>query len=87
MPLLACAGLALLPVLQGLYCGARMFVKTRDRLLLWRGRGRHAACAQTPFEVVEVRSADLALCVGGYLKPTIYASSDVMTSLRSEERR
>ena len=85
MALLAFAGLALLPVLQGLYRGARMFVKTRDRLLLWRGRGRHAACVQAPFEVVEVKSADLALCVGGYLQPTIYASTDVITLLEPEE--
>lgn len=83
--LLALAGLALLPLLSGASRAVLMFVKTRDRLLSWRGRGRNASCAETPFEVVEVSSADLALCVGGYLKPTIYASTDVMTSLEPEE--
>lgn len=83
--LLVLAGLALLPVLHGLRRGVSMFARTRDRLLLWRGRGRHAACAHSPFEVVEVKGADLALCVGGYLKPTIYASRDVLTALEPPE--
>jgi hypothetical protein len=84
LPLLFLAGLALLPLLQGVHRGARMFAKTRDRLLFWRGRGRRAG-VEAPFEVVEVRSADLGLSVGGYLKPTIYASREVMTSLQPEE--
>ena len=83
--LLALAGLALLPLLSGACRAAVMFVRTRDRISSWRDRGRNASCADTPFEVVEVKGADLALCVGGYLKPTIYASTDVMTSLEPEE--
>ncbi|MBX7184084.1 MAG: M56 family metallopeptidase [Vicinamibacteria bacterium] len=85
--LLGLASLAALPLLQGLYRGLRMFVKTRDRLLLWRGRGRNTSQVEAPFEVLEVTSEDLALCVGGYLKPTIYASADVMRHLEPEEFR
>lgn len=84
-PLLALAFLALLPILHGARRCARMFLKTRDRLLFWRHHGRNTAAVQAPFEVLEVRSGDLALCVGGYLTPTIYASSDVMNSLEPEE--
>ena len=82
--LVALALLAVLPILQGLYRAVLMFVKTRDRLLIWRGRG-NASQVHAPFEVVEVRSEDLALCVGGYLRPTIYASAEVMKSLEPEE--
>ncbi len=83
--LLGLALLSALPLVQGLYRGARMFVKTRDRLLIWRGRGRNPPRVEAPFEVLEVTSEDLALCVGGYLRPTIYASADVMRSLEPEE--
>ena len=82
--LIALALLAILPLLQGVYRAGLMFVKTRDRLLVWRGRG-HPSQVDAPFEVVEVRSEDLALCVGGYLRPTIYASTEVMKSLEPEE--
>jgi Zn-dependent protease with chaperone function len=61
-----------------------MFVRTRDRLRTWRDRG-NASRVHAPFEVVEVTSEDLALCVGGWLRPTIYASTDVMASLEPEE--
>ena len=84
-PLAALALLSLLPILQGLRQGARMFSKTRDRLILWRGRGRNSAEIHAPYEVLEVKSADLALCVGGYLRPTIYASTDVLRSLEPDE--
>ena len=83
--LLVMALLSALPLLQGLYRAALMLVKTRDRLLIWRSRGRNAPRAEAPFEVLEVTSEDLALCVGGYLRPTIYASIDVMRSLEPEE--
>jgi Zn-dependent protease with chaperone function len=83
--LLALALLAALPLLRGFHRGVLMFVRTRDRLLIWRDRGRNAPRVQAPFEVVEVKSEDLALCVGGYLRPTIYASTDVMRSLEPEE--
>ncbi len=83
--LLGLALLSALPLLQGLFRGARMFVKTRDRLLIWRGRGRNTPGVEAPFEVLEVASEDLALCVGGYLRPTIYASADVIRSLAPEE--
>ncbi len=83
--LIGMALFAALPLLQGLYRGARMFVKTRDRLLIWRGRGRNTPQVEAPYEVLEVTSEDLALCVGGYLKPTIYASADVMRHLEPEE--
>ena len=83
--LLSLALLAILPLVQGGYRAVRMLVKTRARLRLWRGRSRGASSALATFEVVEVKSPDLALCVGGYLRPTIYASSDVMRSLDPEE--
>ena len=83
--LLGLALLAALPLLRGLYRGAQMFVRTRERLVTWRGRGRNTPQAGTSFEVLEVRSEDLALCVGGYLRPTIYASADVVRSLEPEE--
>ncbi len=83
--LLALALVALLPILQGLHRALRMFVRTRDRLLSWRRRGRNAPGVQAPFDVVEVLGEDLALCVGGYLRPTIYASTDVMKALEPEE--
>lgn len=84
-PLLAMALAALLPILQGFHRALRMFMKTRDRLLFWRRRGRNAPMFQAPFDVVEVKSEDLALCVGGYLWPTIYASTDVLKALEPEE--
>lgn len=83
--LLALALLAALPILQGARCGLRIFLRTRDHLLFWRRRGRKLGGALAPFEVLEVESADLALCVGGYLTPTIYASTEVMTNLDPEE--
>lgn len=84
--LFAVAVISLLPALQGAQRAARMFVKTRTRLRAWRGRGRSAALMpHWPFEVVEVKSDDLALCVGGYLRPTIYASAEVMKSLDPAE--
>jgi beta-lactamase regulating signal transducer with metallopeptidase domain len=76
---------AIAPVLWGGFRAARMFLRTRDRLLIWRGRGKSNAALRAPFEVVEVSGADVALCVGGYLRPTIYASTDVMKSLEPEE--
>lgn len=84
--LLALALLSALPLLQGLFRGARMFVKTRDQLLTWRGRGRNPPRVEAPFEVLEVTGGgDLALCVGGYLRPIIYASADVIRSLDPQE--
>jgi len=83
--LLGLAAFSALPLLQGLYRASLMFVKTRDRLLIWRGRGRKTPQVDAPFEVLEVTGADLALCVGGYLRPTIYAAADVMRSLEPEE--
>jgi Zn-dependent protease with chaperone function len=83
--LLTLAAFSVLPMTLGLYRAVRMFVRTRDRLLFWQGRGRCAARAGGSFHVVEVRSADLALCVGGYLRPTIYASTEVVQSLEPEE--
>ena len=83
--LLFLAWLAVLPLLQGLYRAAVMLVKTRDRILLWRGCGRNPSRVEGRFEVLEVTSEDLALCVGGYLRPTIYASTDVMRFLEPEE--
>lgn len=82
--LVALALLAMAPLLQGACRAGLMFVKTRDRLRTWRGRGS-ASRVHASFEVVEVTSEDLALCVGGYLRPTIYASTDVMASLEPEE--
>jgi Zn-dependent protease with chaperone function len=83
--LLTLAALAMLPILQGLLRAARISLRTRDRLLLWRRLGRSTSTAQTPIEVVEVKSEDLALCVGGYLTPTIYASAQVVRSLAPQE--
>lgn len=87
LPLLAAALLSLLPVLAGLRRGIRMFLRTRDRLRFWRRQSKAPALALAPFEIVEVKSGDLSLCVGGYLRPTIYASTDVMRSLEPEEWR
>ncbi len=84
-PLLAVALLVLLPALQGARRGTRMFVKTRDRLRAWRYLSLRSSRTIAPFEVVEVRSDDLALCVGGYLKPTIYASTGVVRALKEAE--
>jgi Zn-dependent protease with chaperone function len=83
--LLSLAALALLPILLGLVRAARMFLRTRNRLLLWRRQGRSTSTAQTPIEIVEVKGEDLALCVGGYLTPTIYASAPVLRSLAPRE--
>ncbi len=83
--LLTLAALAVLPILQGLLRAARMFLRTRDLLLLWRRQGRSTSRAQTPIEIVEVKCEDLALCVGGYLTPTIYASAQVVKSLAPQE--
>jgi hypothetical protein len=82
--LLACAFLSLLPVLHGARLGLRMFLNTRDRLLSFRLRGRRSRTV-SDFDVMEVKGEDLALCVGGYLKPTIYASTDVLRSLGPHE--
>jgi beta-lactamase regulating signal transducer with metallopeptidase domain len=82
--LLAAAFLSLLPIFHGMRLGVRMFLKTRDRLISWKVRG-HRARTVSDFDVVEVRSEDLALCVGGYLRPTIYASTDVLRSLGPDE--
>ncbi|MEO8359435.1 MAG: M56 family metallopeptidase [Vicinamibacteria bacterium] len=79
------AALALLPIAHGMVRATSMFRRTRTRLRTWRRRGYSAARAGTPYEVFEVRSADLALCVGGYLKPTIYASAEVMRTLDPAE--
>ena len=87
LPLLAGALLSLLPVLAGLRRGIRMFLRTRDRLRFWRRQSDAPSNALAPFEVVEVRSGDLSLCVGGYVTPTIYASTDVVRSLDPEEWR
>jgi len=83
--LLTLAAFSALPVVVGLYRAVRMFVRTRDRLLFWQRWGRSAAGASGSFRVVEVNSADLALCVGGYLRPTIFASTEVVKSLEPEE--
>ncbi|MBK5255001.1 MAG: M56 family metallopeptidase [Vicinamibacteria bacterium] len=83
--LMALALLAFLPILRGVHRAAGIFLRTRDRLLLWRRRGRQTCVLRGSIELVEVHSSDLALCVGGYLRPTIYASSAVMNSLEPEE--
>ncbi len=73
------------PIFRGAFRAGRMFLRTRDRMLVWRDRSRDAGIVQSSFEVLEVRSRDLALCVGGYLRPTIYASTDVIGSLAPAE--
>ena len=83
--LVLAAAASLLPLVLGGHRALRMFMNTRDRMLGWRERGRHAAITQTPFEVVEVNGHDVSLCVGGYLTPTIYASKEVLESLEPEE--
>jgi Zn-dependent protease with chaperone function len=83
--LLALAALSALPIVVGAVRAFRMFLRTRDRLLLWERRGRSSAAAGGPFSVVEVKSEDLALCVGGFLHPRIYASTEVVTFLEPEE--
>ncbi len=83
--LLLLAGLSLLPFVAGLVRGARMLLRTRERLSSWRQRalGRHESAA--PCEVLEVAGADVAVCVGGYFRPTIYASTDVVDALEPAE--
>jgi Peptidase family M48 len=83
--LTAVACLSLLPLLQGFHRGSRMFLRTRERLQRWRRHGRSAPMTAARFEVLEVKSQDLTLCVGGYLTPTIYASADLLSSLEPAE--
>lgn len=83
--LLVVALVSTLPLLAGVNSAVFMFLRTRDRLRLWRLRSESPSRSLAPFEVVEVRSADLSLCVGGYLKPTIYASTAVIRSLDPDE--
>jgi Zn-dependent protease with chaperone function len=76
---------SMVPLFLGFLRAARMYLRTRDYLLGWRRRGKSAGLAQSPFEVVAVPGRDVALCVGGYLRPTIYASADLMRSLDPAE--
>ncbi len=85
LTLLLLAVISAAPLFLGLARAARMFLRTRDCLLRWRRRGRSAGLLQSPFEVVAVPGRDVALCVGGYLRPTIYASADLMRSLDPAE--
>jgi hypothetical protein len=82
--LLNAAFLTILPIFQGARLALRMFFNTRDRLVSWGLHGRRSRTV-SDFDVVEVKSEDLALCVGGYLRPTIYASTAVLQSLGPEE--
>lgn len=83
--LILLAVVALLPLLQGAGRAALILLRTRHRLLFWRGRGRARAMDGSPYEVVEVQSPDLSLCVGGYFRPTIFASNEVVDSLEPAE--
>ena len=83
--LVLAAAISLLPLALGGHRAMRIFLNTRDRVMGWRERGRHAAINHTPFEVVEVSGHDVSLCVGGYLTPTIYASKEVLDTLDPEE--
>ncbi len=80
-PLVALALLTLLPAARGLARTADVLRRTRARLRSWRAQGRSTSRLPTPYDVMEVSSSDLSLCVGGYLKPTIYASTRVMAVL------
>jgi len=79
------AVMAALPLVTGFRRGLGMFAKTRGHLRAWRRHGRTDGRLRAPFEVVEVGGDDPALCVGGYWKPTIFASSRVIDSLAPEE--
>ena len=80
--------LAMAPVVEALRRGARMAARTQERLMVWRGRGQKSPLsAASAFDVVEVSGDDLALCVGGYFKPTIFASTTATRSLNPREQR
>jgi Zn-dependent protease with chaperone function len=83
--LLFAAFLAALPIVVGVGRAISMFARTRVRLQAWRDQMSQTSTKKGPFEFVEVRSEDLAFCVGGYLRPTIYASTQIMESLAPEE--
>lgn len=75
----------LLPLGTGLARGGRMLYRTGERLAAWRSRSTVRCSGEAPCDVLEVPGADLALCVGGYFKPTIYASTDVVATLEPAE--
>lgn len=83
--LLLLAALSLLPFVSGLLSGVLMLLRTRERLAAWRRRAQGRRDAEGSCEVLEVSGADLALCVGGYFTPTIYASTDVVDALEPAE--
>lgn len=82
--LVLAAALAFVPVLAGLLRGALMFERTRHRLRSWRLAG--SPSRRGDVRLVSVDSEDLALCVGGYFRPAIYASSDLLSKLDADER-
>ena len=88
LALLGAALLAMCPVGLGLKRAAGIVRRTHERLSEWRARATGSSRPRaSSFDVVEVAGDDLALCVGGYFKPTIFASSAAMKSLTGRERK
>ena len=84
----AAAFVAFAPLGEGLRRAMRMASRTHTRLVDWRRRGQKSGLAAScPFDVVEVYGEGVALCVGGYFKPTIFASIAAMKVLTMRERR
>lgn len=83
--LLLLAAISLLPFASGLVSGGRMLLRTRERLAAWRRRALGRSTDAAPCEVLEVSGAEVAVCVGGYFRPTIYASTDVVDALEPAE--
>ena len=88
LALIGAALVAICPVGLGLKRAAGIVRRTQERLSEWRARATASSRPRSSsFDVVEVPGDDLALCVGGYFKPTIFASSVAMKSLTGRERR
>lgn len=82
--LVAAAAIALLPAIYGGHRAARILRRTNELLRLWT-RDAFASRVTRGCEVIEVRRHDMGLCVGGYFRPAIYASRDVIDLLEPEE--
>jgi Zn-dependent protease with chaperone function len=82
--LVAAALLALLPSIFGGHRALRVLRNTHDRLRRWTLDAIGSRSARG-FEVLEVRRLEMGLCVGGYLRPAIYASRQVIDLLEPDE--
>ena len=84
--LVVAAVVALLPIGHGAWRARRIYRATHDRLRVWTLDANPSRTARG-YEVLEVPHHDLGLCVGGYFKPAIYASREVLDALDPDELR